>query len=340
MAASTPQTSLFGLMFFSSVVAFADGCQDMSLYAYQVDKVGLKMLGPVAGIFVFGYKTGMFFSKSITIYLAHYFGWNFAYGSMAFSIFLCTIFILCVREPEIPSTGKTKRIEKMTKSFEQNETSSFEFIRTIKAAVFECLICPFRIFVRTKDWISVISVIMLYRAGDRIAQKMAKLFYVELGFSMLEIANVVQVFGTASALIGGIAGGYLIKRMGIKRAMFFAGAVHAVGCLAYVALAQVGYNIKMLYLTVFIENICAGTIATAFIAFLYSLCNRDYATTQYALLWAFYDLGGALCRTFSGAIADAVGWIAFFLLIPVLCLPSLLILWNMICKDGERSIPT
>ena len=88
MATATPQTNIVSLMCYVSLVAFADGCQDMSLYPYQFDKANAKMFGPIAGIFVFGYKTGMFFSKSITLYLAHYFDWNIAYAFMAFSIFL------------------------------------------------------------------------------------------------------------------------------------------------------------------------------------------------------------------------------------------------------------
>ncbi|MDR2158431.1 MAG: MFS transporter, partial [Holosporaceae bacterium] len=312
MATANPHTGIASLMFYSSLVAFADGCQNMSLYAYQLDRVGADMFGPAAGIFIFGYKIGMFFSKSITIYLAHYCGWNFAYYSMAFSIFLCTVFILCVKEPEISQINEAEYIAKTTLSFEEKKKSTFELIRMVKAAIFECLIRPFRTFVKNKDWIGIISVVMLYRAGDRIAQKMAKLFYVDMGFSMLEIANVVQVFGTVAALLGGIVGGYLVKRLGLKRAMFWGGVVHAFGCLSYVVLAHTGYNIKMLYATVFIENVTSGTIATAFVAFLYSLCNSNHATTQYALMWAFYDLGGTLCRTFSGIIADVLGWTGFF----------------------------
>ncbi|MDR1982826.1 MAG: MFS transporter [Holosporaceae bacterium] len=333
MATATPQTSIANLMFYVSVVAFADGCQDMSLYAYQLDKANAEMFGPIAGIFVFGYKTGMFFSKSITLYLAYYFGWNFAYISMAFSIFLCTIFIFCAQEPEIKKTNGMNRIEKMLESFDKNNRSRFEFIYLIKVTIFECLVCPFKIFMRRKDWLWTILLIVLYRAGDRIAQKMAKPFYLDIGFSILDIANVVQVFGTIAALIGGILGGYWVKKLGIKRAMFLAGIVHAIGCLAYLALAYIGHNIIALYLTVFIENITNGAITTAFIAFLYSLCNKDYATTQYALLWAFYEFGGTICRTISGLIADYLGWINFFLLIPILFVPSLIILHNMISKE-------
>jgi PAT family beta-lactamase induction signal transducer AmpG len=331
MAAATPQTNITALMLCVSVVAFADGCQDISMYAYQLNRVNGETFGPVAGIFVSGYKTGMFFSKSITLYLAHYFGWNFAYASMAFSVALSMVFVLYADEPLMRETNKIRGIKKEVRSFEKRETSRFEFIRMMKSTIFEYLVCPFRKLTKSGDWRQIIALIVLYRAGDRVAQKMAKPFYVDMGFSMLEIANVVQVFGTVAALVGGIFGGYAVKRLGVRRAMFFMGIMHAVGCFAYPILLYAGHNVNVLYVTVFIENITGGAIATAFIAFLYEMCNgNNYASTQYALLWAFYEAGGTVCRTVSGVLADVLGWKKFFFLVPCMFVPGLMILRRMI----------
>ncbi|MDR0677307.1 MAG: MFS transporter [Holosporaceae bacterium] len=333
-----PKTNLPGLIFFVSFTAFADSCQDASIYAYQLDKVvSTKMLGPIAGIFIFGYKTGMFFSKSTTLYLAHYFGWNFAYTSMAFAIFFCTFFILFMDEPEIKRTNDFKRIEKMTETYQKKEKTRWEFVRIIKTTIFECLVCSFRIFIKGKNGVQTILLIMLYRAGDRMIQKMSKPFYVDMGFSKLEIANVVQVFGTIAVLLGGIIGGYVVKRLGAKKAMLWCGIFHAFGCFAYALLSYVGHNINMLYCTVFIENITIGTVSTAFLAFVYGICNKNYATTQYATLWAFFEFGSSIFKSFSGIIVDACGWTNFFLLTPFVFVPGLIILFRMIKNDNTLS---
>ncbi|MDR1561134.1 MAG: MFS transporter, partial [Holosporaceae bacterium] len=330
MANSEPQNCMARLMFFASLVAFADGCQDMSLYAYQVDKAKINMLGPIAGVFLLGYRSGMFFAKSVSLYLAHYLGWSVAYTVMAFSIFLCTFFILYAKEPEILQNKEIKRINKMVKSYEERFYSRFEFIRQTKIIIFECLICPFKIFMQRKDWRSLITVILLFRTGDMVAQKMLKPFFVDIGFSMLEIANVVQVFGTITTMVGGFLGGFLVKRMKIKKALFYTGAAHAISCFAYVILSKIGHNVPVLYLSVFWENITGGASATAFIAFLYTLCSKNYAATQYALLWAFYEFSGSIFRTFSGVFVDILGWTNFFTLAPILFIPSLIILHLMI----------
>jgi PAT family beta-lactamase induction signal transducer AmpG len=330
MASINPQTDTISLIFYTSMVALADGWQDMSMYAYQLDNTKVEMLGPMAGIFVFGYKSGMFFSKSITLYFAHYFGWNCAYASMALSVFLCTLFIFFVKEPKIENSSGIGFIKRRMIHYKKQDKSRFKFVWTIKAILYEYLIFPFNIFIKKENWIQVVSIIISYRIGDRVIQKMSKLFYVDLGVSILEIANVVQVFGTAATLFGGIIGGYISKRIGIIKSMFYIGIIHAISCYAYIFLLCIGYSTKMLYLTVFIENITCGATATAFIAFLYNLCNRHYAaTTQYALLWSFCEVGGIIARTFSGIIADALGWFNFFLFVPIIFIPSLIILYGL-----------
>lgn len=327
MACSTPKDGLLGLIICASVVAFADGCQDMSLYKYQIRDTQGKMLGPIAGVVIFGYRIGMFLSKSLSLYLAHYFGWNVAYFAMALTILLCMFFILNIEEPQEDAEAKEPL----------NFSDNVDFSAAIKTALDDCLISPFKKFMEKGDWKRLIWIIVLYRAGDMIAQKMAKPFFVEIGFSMLEIANVVQVFGTISTLIGGICGGYFVKKVGIKTAMFYTAIAHAVSCLTYVAMSFIGYNIHMLYFTAFIENITGGMMSTAFIAFLYSLCNKQYGTTQYALLWAFYDFGGAIYRTISGAMADLLGWTNFFIFAVIMFIPGIVVLYpNAHNENRER----
>jgi len=323
MATSSPSSSLFRLLFFTSVVAFADGCQDMSLYTFQLPKTDSQMYGPAAGIYVFGYRTGLFFSKSITLYLAHCVGWNAAYFIMAFSIFLCTLFILKIDEPRNESPVREVNLNPL---------------EIITSTMKQCLFDPFKNFMKQSDWKSFIAVIVLYRAGDILAQKMARLFYLELGFSILDIANVVQVFGSIATFLGGIIGGYFIKRLGMIKSMIWFGVIHAVSRLCYVVLAIVGKNLSVFYLSVFIENITGGAVVTAFVAFLYSLSHKSYAATQYALLWAFYDLGGTFYRTVSGIIADALGWMNFFLIIPLTFIPCLIILLSIRDYAGESVV--
>ncbi|MBQ3564900.1 MAG: MFS transporter [Alphaproteobacteria bacterium] len=317
MASSSPQDSLYRLLIFASIVAFADGIQDVSIFPSQWDNVSENMKGPTAGIFVFGYRLGLFFSKSLTLYLAHYLGWNYAYAVMAFSIFLCTFFILKMPEPPSQEEDFADEIKK-------------PFSILIPSTISKCLIDPFKQFLKKDHWRELISLLLLYRLGDIMFQKMSKLFYVDIGFSILDIANVVQVFGSIASLPGGIIGGYIITRIGITRAMMWFTSIHACCCcVCYVALAQIGKSFPMLYLSVFMEHVTIGAVTTVFVAFMYSISGKRHTSTQYALLWAFNGISNILYRSISGGIADVLGWTNFFLLLPLLIIPSLVILQSL-----------
>ena len=327
MSCCNPQTDIMILLALTSLVAFADGCQDVSLYAYQLDGIKTRTMGISASVFMFGFRIGMFFSKSITLYIAHYFNWNIAYYVMAFSILICTVCIFYIPEPKVYEDN-SNQLKEISQKYLSDETSSIGYV---KNRIYECLICPFQLFMQRHDWKVILMLILVYRAGDRIAQKMAKLFYIDMGFSILDIANVVQVFGTIATIIGGMIGGFYIKRVGIKLTIFHLGIVHAIACFSYVIMTYCGHNIWMLYCTVSIENITGGAIATAFIAFIYDLCNhKAYAATQYALFWGIYEAGSMIFRSCSGFLADSLGWTQFFALLPLLFIPGLLILHKMI----------
>ena len=213
----------------------------------------------------------------------------------------------------------------------KNESSS-----NLKSRIYECLVCPFQLFLKRKDSYKLLCVVLLYRVGDRVAQKMAKLFYIDLGFSMLDIANVVQVFGTTSTIVGSLIGGWISKRYGIMRSLFIVGIIHAIACFAYIMLYFIGHNITALYCTVFIENLTGGATATAFIAFLYSLSNdSESAATQYAAFWALYEAVSMVCRACSGVVADMLGWKNFFFMIPFISVPSICILYQIIRKPSQ-----
>lgn len=334
MAFCDPKTSLGTLLGFASLVAFADGCQDVSMYAYQLDGVQNKTMGVSASVFIFGYRMGMFFAKSLTLYLAHFLDWNSAYHVMAFAMFLCTVFVLGLHEPVINNEKEERHLDELAKKYVVGDGVLDE----IKRRIYECLICPFKLFMEQDGWKISLALIFTYRIGDRILQKMSKLFYIDVGFSLLDIANAVQVFGTVATIVGGLIGGYYVKCVGIKKSMFYLGIIHSFASFSYLALTQTGANLPTLYFTVFIENTTGGALTTTFIAYLYSLCNhRAYPATQYALLWAFYELGGMLCRSISGIVADFLGWFWFFIVIPVLFVPGLLILWKMIQKEKYSS---
>jgi PAT family beta-lactamase induction signal transducer AmpG len=74
-------------------------------------------------------------------------------------------------------------------------------------------------------------------------------------------------------------------------------------------------------------------VATAFVAWLMSLCDRRHAATQYALLTGLFALGQSFASAASGPISKELGWRWFFVVTVVVAIPGLLLV-----RPGVRAV--
>jgi PAT family beta-lactamase induction signal transducer AmpG len=306
MAYSDPSSNLLGLIFFASLTAFGDGCKNVVLYPYQIDRIDDNQLGYVAGVVGFGHKIGMITIKVSTLYLASVFCWKIAYLAAAFFIFLLMIIILFVPSPE-------RRMD-------------IPRISTLHDSIKKSLIIPFKKILDRKDGAYILSILLLYKSADFMMQKMSKPFLLEIGFSKIEIANIVQLSGTMAVIIGGLAGSYFIRKIGISKALFCFGIFHAISFFPYLIFVKTGAVSWNLSLTILYEAFTGGCVTTAFLAFLYTKCKTG---SLYAILWALHEISGIFFMGCSGMIADSIGWKTYFTLVPLIYLVALVVLYVM-----------
>jgi PAT family beta-lactamase induction signal transducer AmpG len=159
---------------------------------------------------------------------------------------------------------------------------------------------------------------------------MANPFYVEMGFTKVEIASVSKVFGLLATLAGVFIGGAVVARIGVLRALLWCGILQMLSNLMFAAQALAGHDIVVLFATIGLENFSGGMGSAAFVASLSVLCNIAYTATQYALLSSFMAFGRTFLSSSSGWIADHVDWVQFFVLSTFLAVPGLMLLiWMM-----------
>jgi PAT family beta-lactamase induction signal transducer AmpG len=175
--------------------------------------------------------------------------------------------------------------------------------------------------------------IVLYKLGDALVNNMSTPFLLQTGFTQTDIGAIQGGMGLVATIVGTLAGGAILSKLGINRSLWIFGALQAVSNLAYLVLAQAGKNYSFLVLTINIENFCAGLGTAAFVAFLMSLCNPRFSATQYALLSSLMAVSRDILVAPAGTLAKATGWPLFFLISIVAALPGLLLLpvfapWN------------
>jgi PAT family beta-lactamase induction signal transducer AmpG len=193
------------------------------------------------------------------------------------------------------------------------------FAAFLRGAVVE----PFREFATRPRWLTILVFIVLYRFGDALAGGISTAFYAELGFTKLEIASVVKIFGVIATMAGIALGGVIVFKSGTGRALVGAGVLAAASNFVFVWLAYAGHDLAALTAAIFVENFTSGIVGAAFVAYLSALCNLEFTATQYALLSSLAATGRTVLASSAGWLAEQLGWPLFFALTAVAALPGI-----------------
>ena len=149
----------------------------------------------------------------------------------------------------------------------------------------------------------ILALICLYRLGDFVLNIMNP-FYLDLGFTKTQIAEVRKVFGVAATMGGVLLGGYAVARLGLMRALVLGAFAGPLSQFVFVWLAIAGPDIRVLFAAIGIDNVCSGFAGTCLIAYMSSLTRVGFTATQYALFSSLYSLPGKLLASQSGRIVE------------------------------------
>jgi PAT family beta-lactamase induction signal transducer AmpG len=201
------------------------------------------------------------------------------------------------------------------------------------------VILPFADFFQRLGWLSlvILAFITTYRFSDIMLGIMANPFYIDLGFSEKDIANVTKVFGLIMTIAGGYAGGLLITRQGIGRPLLLGACLVATTNLLFAWLATVGPDINALAVTIAADNFSGGLAGAALIAYASSLTNRTFSAAQYAVFSSLFTLMGKFIGGFSGIVVDGHGYFTFFWVAAVLGVPAILLTLYLMRTIPENS---
>ncbi len=175
-------------------------------------------------------------------------------------------------------------------------------------------IYPFKDFLSRQSGLLILFFVFSYKVGDALLGGMVYPFWVDRGFDRAEIGLFAGTLSTILTIVGALAGGLITGRLGLKKALFFLGFLQAFSNLGYTFSALPNVPKEAVYLASVIESFTGGLGTSAFITFLTSLCRKEEASSQYAILSMLFSLSTTLSRGVSGFLAEALGYVGFFLL--------------------------
>ena len=320
-AARPGLTALFAFM-----VAFWSASQDIVIDAYRVEILEERQYGAGAAMIVLGYRIGMLVSGAGALYLATYVSWFATYGLMTTFMIVGITTILLNPEPKVRKSRDSIEQERRIAAYLGARPDLQGKRAKALAWIYGAVIGPFAEFMSRRGWLVILLFILLYKFGDALAGVMSNPFYIELGFTKIQIASISKAFGLAATIIGSVIGGVIVDRIGILKSLFVCGILQMLSNLMFAVLAVAGPDLRMLTVTIAVENLSGGMGTAAFVAYLSSLCNIAYTATQYALLTSFMAFGRTLLSSSGGWLADQMHWVSFFIVTTGAALPGLLLL--------------
>ncbi len=307
LGSTSPGAMPWATAYLALLLAFLSASQDIAIDAYRADVLVDRERGAGAATTVVGYRIAMLTSGAFAFILSDHLPWSRVYGMMAILMAVSTVFTLAAPEP--------REVEVAPKS--------------LKAAVWE----PLASYFRRPRAVEMLLFIVVFKLGDVITAAMSTPFLLDLGFTRTDVGTVNKCFGLISTILGTIAGGSIISRIGINRSLWVFGILQAVSNFSFMILAILGQNYPAMVATVAIENIFSGMGTAGFIAFMMGLCDKRFTATQYALLSSLMAVTRVLAGAPTGFMAKHFGWEAFFLFSGMASLPGILLLlrfapWN------------
>jgi PAT family beta-lactamase induction signal transducer AmpG len=179
---------------------------------------------------------------------------------------------------------------------------------------------------------TALSFLLLYRFAEAQLVKLAPKFLLDsrdvggLGFLEEQIAVINGAFGIVALLAGGVLGGILAARDGLRTWLLPMAIMLNVPNLAYLALAYYQpENLVYVGLGVIIEKFGYGFGFTGYMLYMLYLARGLHQTSFYAICTGFMTLGLILPGSLAGYPLEWLGYTGFFTWIMVATIPSFVV---------------
>ncbi|WP_254795163.1 MFS transporter [Xylanibacter ruminicola] len=180
-------------------------------------------------------------------------------------------------------------------------------------------------FQKPQVWVGI-CFMLFYRMPEGLLAKVSALFLVDkisnggLGLSDVEFGMVQGTVGVIGLTLGGILGGIVASKDGLKRWLWPMVMAITIPDLVYVYLSYaLPSSLLIINICIFLEQFGYGFGFSAYMLYLIYYSQGEHKTAHYALCTAFMALSMMIPGLFAGALQESVGYQVFFLIVVGCC---------------------
>lgn len=326
-----PQEYLSWIAGIFIVMAFVAATNDIAIDGFYLEAIPAReQQALLSGYRVLAYRLAMVFARSGLVALVAYSAAGFAQSSPAlawipaFSFAALVLVGLGWLHAVILPRLEVSKFRQDTHGDSQGKGALSRAFRVFKAGFTTYLNQP-RIAI-------ILLFIILYKLGDEVLFSMVTPFLMrELKITTQQYAWLAGIVGAAGTIIGAMCGGWWIKKVGLRRALWPLSILMNVNIWLYVWLSYTKPDpstisgISSIAFVHAVEQIAAGLGSAALLVFLLTTCSKEFRATHYAIGSAIMSIPGTVIGGEAGRIVEAIGYtnlyiVAFVLAIPGMCL--------------------
>lgn len=311
------------------IISFFSATHDIATDGYYLHALDKKDQAFFTGIRSTFYRVAMIFAGGILVKIAgdigqstgvikH--GWSAAFGISAALFFLFSLYHLYILP--VPVTDKAVKSE--------TNTMPFKLV--------------FKTYFKQEKILVILSYILLYRFGEGMIIKMTQPFLLDkkeaggMAFSVSEVGTMYGTFALIALVIGGILGGWLVKKYSLKKLIWPMALSMNLPNLLYVYMAYALPDVKVslalgsfsytfnpvVQSILMLEQFGYGLGFTAFTVYLLYISKGEFKTSYYAISTGIMAVGMMVPGLLSGILQQLLGYSGLFLVSVLLGIPGMI----------------
>ena len=304
------------------IAAFASATHDIAADGYYMLAHSPSSQAAFIGIRSTFYRIASVFGQGVLVFIAGSietrtgdipYSWRVTRGVSAVIFFLITLYhIFC-----LPHSDE----DRPRQAGEDGEKSKSNWSELAESFV---------TFIKKPNVLWAIAFMLLYRLPEGFLIKMCQPFLVHgtetggLGLSTELVGLIYGTFGVIALLAGGIVGGIVASKIGLKRSLWIMAACMTLPCLTFVYLAiYQPENIAIISIALCVEQFGYGFGFTAYMLYMMYFSEGEFKTSHYAICTAFMALSMMLPGFVAGYIQEAIGYVNFFWMVMLCCIATI-----------------
>ena len=305
------------------LMAFSGATHDIAADGYYMLALDQGTQAEFVGMRSLFYRIAMISGQGLLVILAGYlenhggiaFAWSVSFIAIAAIFIILSIYHKFILPYPVADSSKAYNKEKGFLG---------EFLKT------------FVIFFKRKEIGLILAFLLLYRLNESQLIKLITPFLLDarekggIGLTTSDVGFAYGVVGIIGLLLGGIAGGFMISKKGLKFWLLPMVLTIHIPDLMYVLLSQFRPdNLAIISAAVGLEQFTYGFSFTAYTMFMIMVSEGEHKTAHYAICTGLMALGMMLPGMISGKLQEWLGYQTFFITVLVSVIPALLVAMNI-----------